>query len=353
MTTTDQAFAAPAAAGLRTFDHLTKGDPAPAWLRDGIAAAWAFGAGDPTVTLITVSENATFLVRVAGVPVAVTRVARPGYVAGATEFESELAWVAALGETGTVRVPSALRTHDGRFVASVHDGTGTTWSCVSFSYLDGDILEDVAEPVPYYREIGRTTAVLHEHVTSWRPPAGFRRHTWDVEHMVGPGCRWGRWENAGLAPDERTLLDAAQSAALTVLADAPRTPASSGLIHADLRPSNLMVDDAGRLTVIDFDDCGHSWFWYDFASALTFMEHTDEAPAMASEWVAGYTEIRPMTSTDVDVACALSMVRRLQMLGWTTTHREDALPPTLWVAQAAGTLDVAEAYLRRARWLLS
>ena len=32
-------------------------------------------------------------------------------------------------------------------------------------------------------------------------------------------------------------------------------PARYGLIHADIRLANLLVDD-GRVSVIDFDDCG-------------------------------------------------------------------------------------------------
>ena len=47
---------------LAVFDELSKGASAPSWLRDGVVAAWSFAA-DTTVTLITVSENATFLVR--------------------------------------------------------------------------------------------------------------------------------------------------------------------------------------------------------------------------------------------------------------------------------------------------
>ncbi|GHS86054.1 hypothetical protein AGMMS50218_05120 [Actinomycetota bacterium] len=46
------------------------------------------------------------------------------------------------------------------------------------------------------------------------------------------------------------------------------------------------------------------------------------------------------------------MIRRLQMLGWTTTHREDALPPELWAAQVPGTVEVARRYLRSGTWLL-
>ena len=366
---------APPAASLAAFDALVPGDPAPGWLRDGVAASWRFGpapGGDVTMRLITVSENATFLVSVDGAPAAVVRVARPGYLAGADAFESEVAWVAALAADGVCQVPAALRTGGGTFCAALADEAGTDWWCVAYGYVAGRILEDLfadaepgtgaADPTSYYREIGAINARLHEHALQWAAPEGFARHSWDVPDMLGPTARWGRWEDA-VDGAERELLERAQAAALAIVGQAPRDPAAWGLVHADLRPSNIMISSAGpgqagpgqveaELTVIDFDDCGHTWFQYDFAAALSFLEHTPEAPTMALEWLAGYTSVRPLSRDAVELGCALSMVRRLQMLGWTTTHRADALPPDLWAAQVPGTLAVAESYLRSPTWLL-
>lgn len=353
-------------ASLAAFDALGPGDQAPGWLRDGVTASWAFD-GAVAMRLITVSENATFLVTADAAPVAVVRVARPGYLAGADAFESEVAWVAALAADGVCQVPAALRTGDGTFCAALTSDDGTEWWCVAYGYVQGRILEDIfgdadastgdaVDPTSYYREIGAINARLHEHVLGWTPPAGFARHSWDVPDMLGPTARWGRWEDA-VDGAERDLLEEAQAAALAVVGQAPRDAAAWGLVHADLRPSNIMISAgsgqaAGELTVIDFDDCGHTWFQYDFASALSFLEHTPQAPTMALEWLAGYTSVRPLVRDAVELGCALSMVRRLQMLGWTTTHRADALPPDLWSAQVPGTLAVAESYLRNPTWLL-
>ncbi|WP_369370068.1 phosphotransferase enzyme family protein [Promicromonospora sp. Populi] len=356
-------------ASLAAFDALVPGDQAPGWLRDGVAASWPLGSvtqaatqsatGDVAMRLITVSENATFLVTADGVPVAVVRVARPGYLAGADAFESEVAWVAALAADGVCQVPDALRTRSDTFCAALTDEAGTVWWCVAYGFVAGRILEDIfseadagdaVDPTSYYREIGAINARLHEHALSWTPPAGFARHSWDVPDMLGPTARWGRWEDA-VDGAERGLLEEAQAAALAVVGQAPRDDAAWGLVHADLRPSNIMIN-GDQLTVIDFDDCGHTWFQYDFAAALTFLEHTPEAPTMALEWLAGYTSVRPLARDAVELGCALSMVRRLQMLGWTTTHRADALPPDLWSAQVPGTIAVAQAYLRNPTWLL-
>ena len=60
-----------------------------------------------------------------------------------------------------------------------------------------------------------------------------------------------------------------------------------------------------------------------------------------------------LTAEQLRQACALSMVRRLQMLGWTTTHRADALPADLWAEQPSGTVEVAARSLKRRTWLIS
>ncbi len=333
------------------FESSSAGSEAPDWLVAGIVESWELDPARTTVVLAAVSENATFVVSSGGVPVLVTRVARPGYMTSADEFESELAWVSALATSEYVRVPRGIRTHDGSYVAVILDDRGRGWWCVSFSYVDGGVLQDVTDPLPYYREIGRTTAHLHDHTGAWEPPAGFRRHSWATSDMVGPTCRWGMWQDVAFRSTERDLVKSAELTALATLGSVVRSPGDWGLIHADLRPSNIMIDEAG-LTVIDFDDSGYCWYMYDFAAALSLVEHLDAAPTMAHEWIDGYAEVRPLTRADVQVACALSMIRRLQMLGWTTTHREDALPADLWAARRDGTLVVAEKFLRSPTWLM-
>ena len=54
-----------------------------------------------------------------------------------------------------------------------------------------------------------------------------------------------------------------------------------GLVHADIRLANLLVD-GDHVRVIDFDDCGLSWFMYDFATTVSFIEdHPRRARAAA------------------------------------------------------------------------
>lgn len=338
--------------GLSAFDALTRGAPAPYWLHRGVSAAWGLDPARVVLELITVSENATFRLDLDGRAAGVVRVSQPGYVGGPAAVASELAFVASLWQVPDLRVLQAVPTYRGTYTAQVRDDAGQAWTCVSTRFVTGSVLEDLEDPAPYYRTIGRWSALLHEHARTWTPPHAFTRFTWDVPDMVGPSARWDPWESAGMTSAERELLLAAQDKALAIVADFPADEQTWGLVHADLRPSNIIAD-GGTLTVIDFDDCGWSYYLYDFAAALTFVEHEPYAPAMARAWVTGYQEVAPLSAGDLEVACALSMLRRLQMLGWTLGHREDALPPGLHAAQKPGSLEVARRFLDRTTWLLA
>ncbi|MEX5262175.1 phosphotransferase enzyme family protein [Kocuria sp. CPCC 205263] len=335
---------------LAVFDDLRRGDPAPDWIVAAAVTAWDLDPARTLISMMAVSENATFRVDVDGTPCWILRVHRPGHVGDNAQIASELTWMHRLAEDTQVHVPGVVPTASGQLVHAFTGSNGAPWFCVAFTFVAGVILEDVADPRPYYGRIGAITARLHDQVQHWAPPTGFTRFSWRLEDMLGKRSRWGDWRRAELTTGETTVLERAELAAVTVLDTLPHTPEYWGLVHADLRPSNIMIDD-DVLTVIDFDDCGFSWLLYDFASALSFIEHEAYTPDIAKSWVEGYRTVRPLDDESLAHAAALSMVRRLTLLGWTTTHRPDALPSQLWDAQIPGTVSVAERYLVSPTWL--
>ena len=340
------------ATGLAAFAVYNKGSRAPWWLFHGVCDAWGFDEFATELRLITVSENATYLVVQHERPYGVVRVSQPGYVGGPLAVASEIAWLNALHDEEGVNVVSDIPTSSGLTVASIDDEAGTEWACVCTEFVQGVVLENLPDPSKFYRTIGRWAALFHDHARTWRKPGGFTRFTWDLTDMVGQRPRWGKWEDKDLSTGEYMLFRQAERTALSVVERIPRTQQTWGLIHADLRPSNVIAGADGTLTVIDFDDCGFSYFLYDYAAALSFVEHEPYAPAMAKEWIAGYREIAPLSEQDIACASALSMIRRLQMVGWTTNHYADALPDGLYDAQVPGTVLCAQRYLESPTWLL-
>ncbi len=101
------------------------------------------------------------------------------------------------------------------------------------------------------------------------------------------------------------------------------------LVHADMRVANLLVD-GDTLSVIDFDDCGFSWYLYDFAAAVSFIEHEPFIPELQAAWIAGYRTVAPLSDEECAILPVFIMLRRMLLTAWIASHSET---PT---AQALG-----------------
>lgn len=313
------------------------------------AALPAYGLDPATsdVRLLSLSENGTYLVRGSGREL-VLRVHRPGYQTPAS-IASELTWMDLLREERGVPTPSVVTAVDGRRVVTLARPDGPRHT-VAFTLVPGDTAEDAARTLPV-SELGRVTARMHAHTASWAPPTGFTRFHWDLEACLGDDARWGAWSDGpGIREADRRVVARAADRVRSRLAAYGRGSDRYGLIHADLRLANLMIDDAGHLTVIDFDDCGFGWFLYDLATVVSWLEHDDASPATVDAWLEGYLAERPLSATDLAMVPTFVMLRRLMLTAWLGTH--PASPPALELGSTfgAGTGDLARRYLDDPTW---
>jgi Ser/Thr protein kinase RdoA (MazF antagonist) len=303
---------------------------------------------DALVTLVNVSENHTYRVEdPAGGTSYALRVHRPGYRTVA-QIESELEWIRALGDDGVVQPPMSVAATDGKRVVSAEVPGVESRNVVMFDWLDGEEVEiDTGGAATGQFEIlGAISARMHRHVRSWRPTPGFTRPRWDYEYSIGPRGHWGAWQDGlGMGPEElRQLkrLDATIARRLRAYGDGEDR---FGLVHADLRLANLLIDGE-HVRVIDFDDCGFSWFMYDFATTVSFMEDHPRVPELRDAWVRGY---RAVAELDADAEAELQtfvMLRRLLLVAWIGSHHTFAPEAAeLGAAYTAGTCMLAEDYL--------
>jgi Ser/Thr protein kinase RdoA (MazF antagonist) len=213
---------------------------------------------DSTLHLLNLSENATYAVQDPSTGSrSILRVHRKDYHRP-HEIESELDWLDALRRDGDVTVPTVLSARDGRRVVTVEAG-GTPRHVVHFEMVTGTEPDEATLTVEDFRTLGRITAALHDHSRAWIRPPGFGRFAWDWQHSLGEQPRWGRWQDAvGVGAGESELLSRAVGLLKRRLSEYGTGEDVFGLVHADLRLANLLVDDTGdpsRITVIDFDDC--------------------------------------------------------------------------------------------------
>jgi Ser/Thr protein kinase RdoA (MazF antagonist) len=307
-------------------------DQVAACARAALAAYAPPGAGDgpvpgPAVTLLNVSENATFLVTGADGERSVLRVHRLGYHDVAA-IESELAWMDALRREAGVRTPRVI---PGAEPAGAGGGP---------------------RALAHFAELGALTARMHAHARRWRRPAWFTRFRWSAADAFGrdpggalPG-RWGRWrDGVGVGRPEAEVLARLEARLRARLAAYGSGPGRFGLIHADTRLANLLVHQ-GTTAIIDFDDCGLGWYLYDLGTSVSFFEDDPAVPALVAAWLAGYQAGGGvLTAADRAEAWTFILFRRLLLTAWIGSHPAAAGAAELGPAYARGTCDLAESYL--------
>lgn len=294
--------------------------------------------------LLTISENATFR---ACDPLSgrdlVFRVHRPGYHSRA-EIESELAWLAALGREALVDTLTPIAQSDGALIADIDDD-GLTRHVVAFELLPGREPAEGEDLPRWYRELGAINARLHAHARAWERPEGFVRKVWDFEAMLGEVRLWGDWR-AGLGLDApgRAVLERTAQVLRARLEAYGKGEDRFGLVHADMRVANLLVEGE-RLSVIDFDDCGFSWYLYDFAAAISFAEHEPYIPALQAAWIEGYRTVAPLADEECAILPVFIMLRRMLLTAWIASHAETPTAQAMGEAYTHGTVALARAFL--------
>lgn len=300
--------------------------------------------GDAKLSLLTISENATFAAG-EGDAMRVIRVHRPDYHSEA-EILSELAWIEALRREGIVATPRPIAGTDGSLLQRFADGA-TERHAVAFEYMPGKAPDETSDLTRWYGHLGAITARLHAHSRGWTRPEGFARKIWSFDTIIGDGAHWGDWRAAeGLDAPARALLERTHALLARQTEAYGSGPDRFGLVHCDMRAANLLVE-GDRLGVIDFDDCGISWFAYDFAAAVSFIEEAPELPALMRAWIAGYRGAAPLDEAHVAALPMFVMLRRMQLTAWLASHAETPTAQELGAGYTQGTVRLARAYLAR------
>ena len=273
---------------------------------------------DATVSLLSESENKVYLVRDPARPdpyVIRVNSGRLGYHTPST-IASELMWLMALRRDTDIVVPQVLAAKDGSLVQTF-DGPGLDKPrhAAIYSFLTGtEPPEDQLRPG--FERLGEISARMHDHAKSWAPPADFSRPSWTPEAILEDRLNWGPWQQgSGVEGETLRLLRRLDEAVRKRLAALPTDREHFGLIHADLRLANLLVE-GDRTAIIDFDDCGYGWYLFDLATALSFLEERRDVLELIACWLTGYRKVAKIPAGIESDIPTLIMLRRLQLIGW-------------------------------------
>ncbi len=294
------------------------------------------------------TENWTFRIEAGPADPVVLRIYRPGGRSPA-EILSELAWMNAIRQErdcgallpGIIRTPAG-----GQVLELVRDPPLGPCYCVMFTCAPGQ--EPPAhELAAWFPQLGAITARLHRHARSWAPPPWFRRPRWDLATTLGDRPHWGPWQASVTDPEERRQTQRLADVVVSRLRRFGTGSGRFGLVHADLRLANLLVD-GGRITVIDFEDCGFSWYLYDLACALTFNEGRADAGELIARWVDGYRQVEQLSREDETEIDTFLMLRRLMLSAYAGLRHDTGLAAEMRErGYSAETCALAESYLTR------
>jgi Ser/Thr protein kinase RdoA (MazF antagonist) len=300
-----------------------------------------------TVQLISISENEIYRVESPSGRRWALRVQRPGYQSKRS-LASEMEWLAALRRDGVIATQIPVAGVNGEWVQVTCDPDGGKarnvvlfeWQHGSHPHMDMDLRQ-------CFRSLGAITAQMHAHSRTWRRPDTFDRFTWDFETALGETPRWGRWRDAlGMSAGQLDLFGRTAELIRERVASYGSGPDRFGLAHCDLRLDNLLMDK-GEIKVIDFDDCGFSWYMYDAAATVSFYEHLPQVPGLIERWLEGYRTVAPVSRAEEEEIPTFIMLRRLLLVAWVGSHAETALARSLGVSYTEQTVALCSAYLRR------
>lgn len=296
-------------------------------------ALGAFGVEPADLRFIRLAENVTFRVTDArDGSVLVLRLHRPWYH-DIVALRSEHIWTRALVQAG-IAAPEPLLTQSGESFTQVEiTQTGERRWVGLARWVEGELLADVIAYEPgtatnarRIAHVGAIMAALHNQATEWTPPAGFQRQVLDADGLMGPKPFWGPfWDQVMLSPAERDMLLGTRDQLHAALTRHGKPTRTFSLIHADLHPSNVVIDGE-RAAVIDFDDSGFGWHQYDFAAALAAYQGHSDFAAFCDAFLAGYRSVRTISDEDLTLLPMFLLIRDMAILGW--YHQRPELPQT-------------------------
>ena len=320
---------------------------------------------DCAIEQICYSENHTYrITRLNDNPFAVLRVCRPGYRC-LGELQSEIAWLASLHSQvrlDGIEIIRPIPALDGSAIQVVTMPDGEVFHGVVSTYMEGSAPDEGdGETMRHLvRRLGVLAATLHEHTRGLEVTAGpcdasklsITRPVWDCDSMLGPHALWGDWRAfasfASFAPQERELLECAETRIRASMAAYGKPREHFGLIHADMRLANLLVEGEA-LKLLDFDDCAYSWHLFDLAASLSFIEARPDLVELIAAWLEGYRTVPtscPLAGMDLAVIPSLIMMRRLQLTGWLATRHDSDPVSALLPGWKTDTLSLAARYLQ-------
>jgi len=194
-------------------------------------------------------------------------------------IEGEVDWINYLYKGG-VGVARAVPSQMGHLVEVIDDGRDGQFLATSFVKAPGGPYWENGEwNEGMFERYGRLLGLIHKLSKTYQPPhPTWRRPQWDDPVNVAEVLEW--------LPTSQPIVREKATVLLDYLSSLRKDHQSYGLIHQDAHAGNFFVDEEGKITLFDFDDCVYGWYIYDIAMVVFYVitNHEDPVGAGTTFW---------------------------------------------------------------------
>ena len=115
-------------------------------------------------------------------------------------------------------------------------------------------------------------------------------------------------------PDDAGYYEKLAPLLVERLQQAARESVPLGLCHRDFHPSNVHVDDNGRITLLDFDATGHDFLMQDVKNFTFGNLFYDFPPVYGEAFERGYASVRPFTAAELEHAELFLLAKAFRLI---------------------------------------
>lgn len=177
-------------------------------------------------------------------------------------IHGEVDWINYLANGGA-SVAKAIESKNGNLVELIDDSYSGQFLTTAFVKAKGQSPYAVGWNPQIFETYGKLLGKIHKLTKQYKlSNPDWKRPEWDdpimqdIERHLPPG---------------EEVISKKYSELMEHFNSLPRDRESYGLIHYDAHGGNLFIDEAGNITLFDFDDCAYGWFAYDIAMVLFYI----------------------------------------------------------------------------------
>ena len=178
-------------------------------------------------------------------------------------IKGEIDWINYLSDGG-VSIARVIPSLNGELVEIIDDGNGGQFLATAFTKALGGVPWEQAtwDTPEFYESCGQIIGKMHALAKEYQPSdPDWKRPEWDAP---------GNLELDDWLPESESDALGKFRKLKPYLDTLPKDREGYGLIHQDAHAGNFFMDESGKITLFDFDDCVYGWYIYDISMVLFY-----------------------------------------------------------------------------------